>query len=461
MRRTKIMVTLGPSSMQENVIYSLVKSGTDVFRLNFSHGTLEEKDLMIRMIRKIEESSGKLLPILADLRGPSLRLGTVKKFFVKRGEEVVIRLSGKGLSSRKEVPIPYSEVFEVLEEGDIVLIDDGKVRVKIEKILDDRIRGKVLSEGEIRSHVTFAVQGKDPPLPTLTEKDLKDIKFAIERGVEFFALSFVRSAKDVRDLRRILGEYNAYDAKIISKIETKSAIDNLDKIINTSDGIMIARGDLGMHFPLEEVPHLQEKIARRCLEMGKPSILATQILESMVERPMPTRAEVADVYAAVKQGVSALMLSSETAIGKYPVEAVKWLDTILRYAESKIPPPKVDGINETIYDKFAKGIVLLAESINAKIIAYTKKGATAYRISRYRPRTETYIATADKRVARQINLLWGLIPMYTPDIELEAAIVKVFEDLRRKGILRKGDIAILTVGMREGATDLARIEIIE
>ncbi|MHA1616412.1 MAG: pyruvate kinase [Candidatus Njordarchaeales archaeon] len=462
MRKTKIIATLGPSSMEEDIVTLMARRGADAFRLNFSHGTLEEKEIMIKMIRKAEEKVEKFIPIIADLRGPTIRLGVVDNdYYVNKGDSVSLINSEKGYSGNKEIPVPFKEVFSVLEEGDILLIDDGKVRIRVEKMVGERVVGTVLSEGKIRSRVTFIVQGKEPPLPALTDKDKKDVMFCIKHGVEFFALSFVRTREDVKELRDFLDDHGASYAKIISKIETKSAVSHLDEIIDQSDGVMIARGDLGMHFPLEEIPYIQERIAKRCLEKGKLSILATQILESMTENPMPTRAEVADVYTAVREGIGALMLSAETAIGKYPVEAVSWLDSILKHAEERISPPRVEGIGETIYDKFAKGLVLLAESINAYILAYTKGGVTANRISRYRPKVQAYIATSDKSVARQVNLLWGLTPVLTQETDLQKALSEVFEDLRARGIFKKGDIVIITVGMREGTTDLARIEILE
>ena len=302
-------------------------------------------------------------------------------------------------------------------------------------------------------------RGKELYTSAITEKDLKDIEFCINNDVEYIALSYVKSADDVKALREILKRKNREDIKIIAKIETKSAIRNLDSIIEKSDIILIARGDLGMHFPLEEIPKLQKEIIAKSLSRGKPVIVATQLLESLVTSPTPTRSEIVDIMTAVCDGVDALLLTNETAIGRYPIEAVRWLRRVIEKYEEK-SCIKVPGINETIYDKFAKGITLLAESMNAKIVAYTRRGNTARRLSRYRPSTPLIVIASSDKIARQISLLWG-VKAYPKRINDTKNIWNIMSEfLKQKGEIAYGDIVIMTIGLREGTTDLVRIEII-
>ncbi|MHA1675947.1 MAG: pyruvate kinase [Candidatus Njordarchaeales archaeon] len=461
MRKTKIIATIGPASLHPVKIKNMIKEGVDIIRLNFSHGDHEEKEIMYNYVRTVEKELHRFIPIIADLTGPTIRLGSVDNFILNRGEEAFIINNQKGEASKKEIPLPNSLVYESLDAGDLILIDDGEVQVKVQEVLEDKIKVKALNEGEIRSKVSVVIPGKDLKTPAITEKDIRDLEFIAKREFNYIALSFVRSKKDIQELRKILKEMNADYMKIIAKIETQAAVKNIKEIIKESDAIMIARGDLGMEFPLEEVPAIQKKIAELCLRYGKPSILATQILDSMVHNPVPTRAEAADVFVAIGEGIGALMLSNETTIGKYPIEAVSWLRRIIEASEREVPPPRADGYDETIYEKFAKGIVLLAESVNAKILAYTKAGMTALRLSRYRPNTDVYVVTGDPNVARQINLLWGIRPLYCALEDINKALDDQLKHLKECGEFRKGDIVLLTVGMREEATDLARIEIIE
>lgn len=461
-RKTKIIVSLGPASENLSMITNMIKAGADIFRLNFSHGNLQEKEEAIKMIRKAEEITGKHVGIIADLQGPTIRLGDVEKFYVHKGEIVYLVNKEKGDAKNKEIPLPKKEVFEVIDEGDTLLIDDGKVVLKVRKVLDDKIVSEVLIDGEIRSRITFVVREKNPKIDPLSEKDIQDIEFSVKKGVDFFALSFVRTAEDMIKLRRVVNEFGGEDIKLIAKIETLLGVKNIDSILDASDAIMIARGDLGMYFPLEDIPRVQAFLAKKCLESGKPSILATQILESMIRNPEPTRAEAADVYTAIREGISALMLSTETAIGNYPLEAVIWLDRIIRAAEKYIKTPKPEAKRqEPIYDEFARGITALAESIKGAIVMYTEKGFTALRISKYRPRVPVFAATNSIRTARQISLLWGITPVLVDTKNIDEALSMVMEMLKRLQIVEKGDVLILTSGVRAGVTDLGKIEIIE
>ncbi len=459
MRRTKIIATLGPASPEHHIIRGLALEGADAFRLNFSHGDHSEKASKINIIRSIEKELKRFIPIIADLQGPSVRLGNFKTRELNPGDEVKL-LYGDETDSEGELSIPLDLFFKVLEPGDTVLIDDGRISLITIEVKETIAKCRVEIGGSVRPKVTVHIQGKELNLPALTQKDMKDLEFISANDIDIMFQSFVRTKEDIYSLKKILKDSGKEDVKVYAKIETKSGMKNIDSILDAADGILIARGDLGMFYPLEEIPILENHLAKKALEHGKPVILATQILESMIENPIPTRAEVVDIFNGVSNYVDAMMLSGETAIGRNPILAVRWLRKTIERAEREVIPAKIKGLNETIYDKFAKGIILLAESLNAKILAYTKKGTTARRLSRYRPLVPTYVATDDETIARQISMLWGLKPVKI-SIDLEKDPVN---ELKRKyvekGIVAKGDIAVITIGLRERATDLAQVDII-
>jgi len=459
MRKTKIIVTLGPASSTYQIIKALALEGVDAFRLNFSHGDHSEKASKISIIRKVEEDLKRFIPIIADLQGPSIRLGEFKPRELITGKEVKLVYGDKS-SNEDEISIPLDIFFKVLEAGDTVLIDDGRISLIAIDVKESEARCKVEIGGNVRPKVTVHIHGKEFNLPALTNKDIEDLEFILNQDIDIIFQSFVRSKEDIYALRKIIKDKGKEDIKIYAKIETKSGMKNIDGILEAADGILIARGDLGMFYPLEEIPLLESNLARKALQYGKPVILATQILESMINNPVPTRAEIVDIFNGISNYVDGMMLSGETAIGNNPILAVRWLRKVIERAEKDVIPEKIKGLNETIYDKFAKGIVLLAESLNAKILAYTKKGTTARRLSRYRPTVPTYVATDSEIIARQINMLWGLIPVKI-SIDLEKDPVN---ELKRKyidnGIVGKGDIAVITIGLRDRATDLAQVDII-
>jgi len=456
MKQAKIIATIGPASMNLDTITKLVREGVDAFRFNFSHGTYEEKDKAIENVRFVEEKFDIEIPLIADLTGPTIRLGEIEETYLRKGDVVYIINSYKGDSKSKHIPLPDKRTYNQIEEGDEILLDDGKITLLVDEVLADKIKCLVLNDGIIKSRRTFAIKGKEVSGPALTQKDINDVKYAVSKGFDYVALSFVRSIGDIERLRKLLRELGEEDMKIIAKIETRSAVEKIDEIISEADAVLVARGDLGMYFKLVEIPKIQELIIKKALAYGKPSIVATQLLESMVNNPIPTRSEVVDIMKAVEQGADALMLSNETAIGKYPVESVRWLRKII---EASPPCERViEGVNETIYDKFAKGIVLLAESLGAKIVAFTRSGATARRLSRYRPRVPVYTVTNDKRVSRQLKILRGISSCYLEDASPENFWEKASKILEDKGELSSGDIVIVIRGMRKEATDLVRIE---
>ena len=466
-RKTKIIVSIGPASNDINIILSMIKAGADGIRLNFAHGTHEDKLQTIKSVRTIENKLGVKIPIIGDLQGPTIRIGEViEPFIVKKGQEVSIKLSS---SSKGEgvIPLPIKKVYESLDEGDMIVLGGGAITCQVYKVMHNEIKLLVLNDGVIKSRMTFVIKNKDVDLPALTKKDLNDIMFCIKNNVDYIALSYVRKAEDIKLLRDYLEDKNAEDIWIIAKIETRSAVNNIKEIARYADAILIARGDLGMYFPLEKIPLMQKRIVEISLEEGKPSILATQLLESMVEKPIPTRAEIVDVMNAVMQGVDSLLLADETAIGKYPVESVKWLAKIICEAEEEARKRKIERgyskdkiLTGSPYDRLVAGLAFLAELINAKIVAFTRTGTTARRISKFRPFTQIYIGTPYIRRARQLMIYWGVKPFYIAESDPEKAFSSMKRILINLGEMGYGDLIVYLAGMRPKATDIARIEVI-
>jgi len=458
LRKTKILVTLGPSSSKENVILRLIREGVDGFRLNFSHGTHEEKRKIIQIIRKFEEKFKQGIPIIGDLQGPVIRIGEIDDLCVRRGDTVYLIYGKKGDSENKKIPIPNEDAFAMIDENDLILIESGRIIIRADEIIGDEIRGTVLLDGVIKSEKTFAIKGKDIPLPTLSEKDIEDVKFCVENDLDYIGLSFVRDPTDVVGLRELLEEFGKPEIKIISKIETKQAVENIRGILKRSDAILVARGDLAIYYDLERIPEIQQYLIKESRAHGKPSIVATQLLESMTTNPMPTRSEVVDVMNAVKEGVDSLLLTGETAIGKYPIESVIWLGKIIQEAEETQQIMQVEPVDEAVYDKFAHGVTQMADTLNAKIAAYTRSGTTAYRLARYRPRCDVYAFTPLEKIARQLRMVWGVSPFLIDELEPHEAFSRIIEVLKKKKEVTFGDIVILTTGMAVGTTDTIRIE---
>lgn len=462
MRRTKIIATIGPATNDLNTVIKLAREGVDIFRVNYSHGNADQWRQAITFVRQAEEKLGKPLPVIGDLQGPTVRTGKLDSpFQVRRGDTVYLKLSETGTAEKKEIPIPNRKVFELIEEGDIVVLGAGAVWLRVEDVQVDVARCQALNDGTCKSEQTFTILGKDIPLPCITEKDLADIEFSIEADVDYLALSFVRTSDDIRVLRDILQDKGKDNIKIIAKIETKSAVENLDSIAREADALLVARGDLAMYFPLEKIPQIQELIIRKALYYAKPVIVATQLLESMVEKPMPTRSEVVDVMAAVRQGADALMLADETAIGKYPVEAVRWLRRIIEEAEQRLEV-QVDYPRGNIYDRFAHSVAQVALNLNAKILIYTRGGTTARRVSRFRPRTPIYVAASSRKLVRQLQLLWGVKPVHVQEgQDIWATLTKLLNELVKEKEVSIGDIVVMTGGIREETTNLMKVIIVE
>ncbi|HEY8407074.1 MAG TPA: pyruvate kinase, partial [Gaiellaceae bacterium] len=441
-RRTKIVATIGPSSESPERLRALVGAGMNAARLNLSHGKHEEHQRRVQTIRDVENETGRPIALIADLQGPKLRVGDLPEpVLLERGEHIVV--APEDACSNGELPVAPAVIGDVLEPGHDVLIDDGLVRLRVEEVERGRATCQVVVGGRVTSHKGVNLPGVPIPIPSITRKDSADLEFALELGVDFVALSFVRSAADVRDLRSLIEQAGSH-AHVIAKIEKAEAIDALDDVLAETDGVMVARGDLGVEIGAASVPLLQKRIIQKALERGKPVITATQMLESMISSPEPTRAEASDVANAVLDGTSAIMLSGETAVGEYPVEAVAYMDRIARAVE-----PSMDYRHEipeaaqtpTIGSAMSTAACDIAEALRAAaILVPTFSGATASAVARLRPRRPIVALTHISWAQRQMALEWGVTPLHIP----EAPDVEQLWDVsvsaaREAGLIEPGD----------------------
>ena len=455
-RRTKIIVTVGPSCWSADVLRRLVREGADAFRVNFAHGDEGAWRRMVEAVREADEEGVR--PLIGDLQGPVVRLGEVEEMEVRKGERVYVVMRERGDAEAREIPLPEALVFRQVREGDVLLIESGRVALRVEEVSSDSISCTVLVDGVIRGRKTFAIKGRDLPLPALTPRDIRAVRFAVKEDFDYVSLSFVKTGEDVERLKQLLADLGAEQVRVIAKVETRSAVENIESVVEASDAVLVARGDLAIYFDLEAMPVLQRRIASAARARGRPVIIATQLLDSMVSNPVPTRSEVIDVYTAVRDGADALLLANETAVGRYPVESVAWLSRIIERAEADAPkPPELEA--RTLYEAVAKAAVAIADLLGAKVIAYSSKGSTARRLAMYRPRSELHVFSSNRKVVRQMNLLWGVTPhacnFEKGDPELFGRMLAA---TREMGLLSYGDIAVLTAGAREGATDMIRVE---
>lgn len=450
-RQTKIVSTLGPSSTSEEVIGQLIQAGADVFRLNFSHGTYEEHALRLARIRDLEKQFDRPIGVFADLQGPKLRLGNFRggSVNVSSGSDFRLDTTAEEGDERR-APLPHPEIFEVLETGSQLLLDDGKVRLEVLKCGADFIDTRVIVGGRLSDHK--GVNLPDALLATspLTEKDRRDLAFALDQGMSMIALSFVQRPEDVIEAQELI----AGRARLIVKLEKPSAVQHLSKIVDLTDSVMVARGDLGVELPPQEVPAIQKKIIRTCRYAGKPVIVATQMLESMLTAPTPTRAEASDVANAVYEGADAVMLSGETAAGKYPVEAVSIMDRIIRYTQAdpayrryvaadwQVP----ETTNSAAITAAARNV---ASTIGAKlIVTFTSSGSTTCRAARERPDAAILALTPDGVVAHNLTLVWGVYPMQVPSYNhFEELIGEAVACAQTKGYVSPGDHLVVTAGL--------------
>ena len=462
-RRTKILATLGPAS--EGRIEELVDAGMDAARLNFSHGTHEEHAHNAQLVRAAQESHGKPLALVGDLQGPKLRVTDIPETIVlTRGEQVVIGPDEN--TPGVDLPVSPSAIGEVLEPGHDVLIDDGHVRLRVDRVERPRAVCTVLVGGEVSAHKGVNLPGVPLPIPSLTPKDIDDLAFALELGVDFVALSFVRSPADVRDLRALIEQAGSH-AHVIAKIEKSEAVDVLDDILSETDAVMVARGDLGVEIGPALVPLLQKRIILKALERGKPVITATQMLESMVHQAEPTRAEASDVANAILDGTSAVMLSGETAVGDYAVEAVAYMDRIAHAVEPSMgyrhETPQADQ-NPTIGSAMSNAACDIAEALRAKaILVPTFSGKTASAVARLRPQRPIIGLTHMDWAMRQMALEWGVTPLLIPEgLDVEDLWNTSIQAAREAGFVDAGDRVVITAGTAvniPGSTNVIKVDI--
>jgi pyruvate kinase len=464
-RRTKILATIGPASGTADRLAALVAAGIDAARLNFSHGTHEEHRAMADLVRAAGDDAGRPLAVVADLQGPKLRLGDLAApQTLVRGQEIVVTPEESARDG--ELPVVPSAIGEVLSAGNDVLIDDGLVRLRVEEVEHGRARCTVEVGGVVSAHKGVNLPGVPLPIPSLTPKDVSDLELALSLGVDYVALSFVRSAADVRDLHKLIEDAGSH-AEVIAKIEKAEAVDALDAIFGETDAIMVARGDLGVEIGPASVPLLQKRIIRQALERGKPVITATQMLESMIHQAEPTRAEASDVANAVLDGSSALMLSGETAVGEYPVESVEYMDRIVRAVEPSLgyrhqmPEPSEEP---SVGRAMSNAACDLAETLAAKaILVPTATGRTASAVARLRPRRPIVGLTHNQYAVQQMALEWGVIPLFVPEAEDVQGLWQMSIDAARDaGLVAKGDRIVITAGTSvniPGTTNVIRVDV--
>lgn len=455
MRRTKIVCTMGPNENDYEVMKALAET-MDVARFNFSHGVHEEHLSRLEKLRKLRKELGRPIAALLDTKGPEIRTGLLKdgqKITLREGEKIVLTTE-EVVGTKEKIYINYDKLHEDVKPGNVILIDDGLIGLEVEAVNGVEIQCKVTNGGELGEKKGVNVPGVPIQLPSITDKDIEDLKFGIQEEFDFVAASFIRSADAVRQIRKILTDGGS-QMKIISKIESQEGLDNIDEIIEASDGIMLARGDLGVEIDAKRIPQLQKEIIQKCNYHGKLVITATQMLDSMIRNPRPTRAEVTDVANAVYDGTDAVMLSGESANGKYPVEAARTMASIVEYTEQFLNYKqfKTRMVEKTMYESIgnamcAASVTTASELKATAIVASTLSGITASMISKYRPITPIYALSPSQTVTRQMMLFWGVTPIWarraeTTDELFESSV----EELKERKLLKSGDLCVITAGV--------------
>ncbi len=464
-RSTKIVATLGPATATESKITELFKAGVDVFRLNFSHGTHRDHRATYLKIRKLEKKIDRPVAVMADLQGPKLRIGTFKDDTVEleAGDRFRLDLRDQP-GSKARVQLPHPEIFEAAKPGTDLLLDDGRIRLRVKKVTAKTIDTEVLTAGTLSNRKGVNVPGVLLRLSALSEKDRADLDFALDLGVDWIALSFVQRPEDVAEARRLIKDR----AAVLIKLEKPAAIEHLDELVEMTDAVMVARGDLGVELPPEKVPGLQKRIVKLARHLGKPVVVATQMLDSMVHSPAPTRAEASDVATAVYDSADAVMLSAETAAGDYPIEAVEMMNRIIREVESHetyhaITAASHEAPEPTVSDAITLAARQVAETISAKcIVTYTTSGSTTLRASRERPSVPVLCVTSSERTARRLAMAWGVHAVHIDNEERFSAVVKrAVETAKTQEFAESGDKIVITAGVpmgTPGSTNVLRIE---
>lgn len=471
MRKTKIICTLGPAVDNEEVMKKLMLLGMDVARLNFSHGTHEEHKKRVDMFKKVRESLKLPMPLLLDTKGPEIRTGKFEKGEVLLNDGDSITLVNEDIMGNNEkFSVTYKELYKDVQKGGRILINDGLVELEVCEIKDKDISCKVLNGGAIGNNKGINVPNVEIQLPSLTQKDVEDIVFAIENDFDFIAASFVRKASDVIEIKKVLEKYGGQGIRVIAKIENRQGIKNFDEILKVSDGIMVARGDLGVEIPVQEVPVVQKQLIEKCYRNGKPVITATQMLDSMIRYPRPTRAEASDVANAIYDGTSVIMLSGETAVGKYPLETLEIMCKIAETAENSMDYWKRFATMQfdmmaSVTNAISHATCTTALDLSAAaIVTVTQSGHTARMISRFRPACPIIATTINPRVQRQMSLSWGIIPFLvkeasSTDEMFDMGVEKALES----GHVKSGELVVITAGVPigiSGTTNILKVHIV-
>jgi pyruvate kinase len=462
MLHTKIVCTLGPASDDEETIRNFIDAGMAVARINFSHGSYKDHARRIEIVRRLSKETHCAVAVLADLQGPKLRVGQLPDHGVQlvAGETLTL-FNGASSEEPRRIPIPHPEVLREVSVGERVLLDDGLLEMRIkERIDDETLSAEVITGGILKSRKGLSLPHTSLKMPSITDKDRADATFAVEQEVDYFALSFVRCPDDVQHLRGFLTELGT-DTPIIAKIEKPEAVDAIEEILEVSDGLMVARGDLGVEAPPEELPIIQKRIIKLCNGASKPVITATQMLDSMIRNPRPTRAEASDVANAILDGTDAVMLSGETAVGSYAVEAVQMMGRIAEVTERSLPYREwlqkgfmVEA--QTVTEAMSQAASEIAAELGAKaIIASTVGGGTARWVASTRPSTQIIAPTPQLSTFRQLALVWGVIPLLVDEFaDTDTMIVMVTEATQKRGLVKDGDLVIITAGVPLGGTGL-------
>ena len=471
MRKTKIICTLGPAVDSEDMIRTLIRSGMDAARFNFSHGSHPEHLERLSLLKAVRDAMGRPVATILDTKGPEIRIRNfdTKSISLEAGDTFTLT-TREEVGDQTHVSVSYPKLHQEVAPGQEILIDDGLVAIRVDEIRGEDIVCTVENGGTLSANKSINIPGVHIHLPALTEKDVADIRFGVENDFDFIAASFVRQASDVEAVRQVLQDCGGESVKIIAKIENQEGVDNIDEILAAADGIMVARGDLGVEIPAAKVPILQKKIIRKGLQAGKPVITATQMLDSMMRNPRPTRAEVSDVANAVFDGTSCVMLSGETAGGKYPVEALTAMTGIVEEAEASIDYWRhfqkqrvVPASN--INDAITHTCCLTAKDLDAKaILAATNSGRTARMICRFRPSCPVAALTMHEKVRRQLNICWGVIPFLTGEVNSTDRIFSLSAEVALKErLVQAGDTVVITAGVplgKSGSTNLIKAQVI-
>ena len=476
MRKTKIICTLGPAVDNEEAMRRLILAGMNAARFNFSHGTHESHLAQLNKLKRVRDELGRPVATILDTKGPEIRIRSFANgpITLKRGDTFTLSTADvPGDQSR--VSVTYASLHEELAAGCRVLIDDGLVELLVTEVKGTEIHCSVESGGELSSNKSINIPDVPIPLPSLTERDEQDIKFGVEQDFDFIAASFVRRARDVEDIRAVLRKYGGEDIRIIAKIENREGVNNVDEIIAAADGLMVARGDLGVEIPAYEVPVLQKEMIKKTVAQGKPVIIATQMLDSMIRNPRPTRAEVSDVANAVFDGASCVMLSGETASGKYPLEALETMVRTVTAAENSIDywdrfrranfSAENTSTESTISDAITHTCCMTAMDLNAKaILAATSSGVTARMIARFKPACPIAALTVTERARRQLAIAWGVHPYLYGTVDSTDRLFSLAVDCARKeGVVQPGDTVVVTAGIpigQSGSTNLIKAQVV-